>query len=111
MTILRFIISLAIIATLVLPTFSLAKMGIRLQQEVALISTQDSDGTLHTANTEIYVINNKEIKQKANAYIGQQIRILYFNMAQKKVCVDIAPATEPPFEITAPSTSKATHPL
>jgi len=111
MTLYRFIISLTIIFTLATPTISLAKVGIRLQQKIALITSQAKDGTLHITNSETYSIHDEETKRKASEFVGKQARILYFNMAQKKICVNIAPITEPQFETTAPRQDKAKRPL
>ena len=110
MKMLRFIIALVVVCALLTPTTTIAKMGIRLQQEVTSVHSQDRDGTLHAANDETYKINNKAIKDKAASFIGNQTRILFFDIAQKKVCVDIAPITDPPFEISPPAPARITKP-
>lgn len=110
MKMIRLIIALLVVCVLFTPTTTIAKMGIRLQQEVTAIHDQDKDGTLHTSNNKIYTINNKEIKNKAKVFVGNQARILFYNIAQKKVCVNVAPITDPPFEISPPAPARITKP-
>lgn len=97
---------LFVAAVLLAPPLSMAKMAINLEQKVALVQAQSEDGTLYVENDEAYQINNKEIRRKAATLVGNQARLLFFIMAEEKICVDIAPVTDPPFEINVPSLPK-----
>ena len=87
-----------------MPTTTMAKMAIQLQQGLETIQSQDKDGTLRLANDETYTINNKDIRSKAATFVGNQARLLFFSMAQNKICVDVAAVTDSPFEINPPPT-------
>jgi len=100
------IIALFLAAVLFVPTITMAKMAVRLEQKVVFVQAQDKDGALRVGNDEIYQINNKEIRSKAATFVGNQARLLFFIMPQKQICVDIAPVADPPFEINSPSISK-----
>ena len=106
MKVFHFFITLAVVAFLLVPTMATAKSGLMLQQRIIFVDSQDRDGTLHTSDNEAYTINSKQIKDKAEPFVGNKARILFYSFTNKKTCINIVPITAPPFKITKPTTPK-----
>jgi len=98
--IIRALVITGFIVFFMVPGFSAkAKMAIQLEQKIVFVSKIDVRDNFITAEGEMFEFKDEEVKRKVFQYVGKQARILYFRIAEKLVCVDIASLASQPFDL------------
>lgn len=83
-----------------------------MEQKVVSVTRVGLEDNLVTGDGEMFKLKDEEVVRKASPYVGKQARVLYFQIAEKLICVDIAPITAQPFQIDSrPAPSLNTKPL
>jgi hypothetical protein len=99
-SVLRAVLIAGVMLLFMFPAFSAkAKLAIQMEQKIVSVSRIGFEDNMLTDEGEAFVFRDEEVQRKASSYIGKQARVLYFKIAQKQICVDIAPVTAPPFKI------------
>lgn len=76
-------------------------------QEIVYIYSFHESGKIQTSDGQLlYDVKDSKLTDKINNFTSKEARVLFYWMAEKKMLVDISPASSPPFEISSPNSEK-----
>jgi len=80
------------------------------KQQVIVVDHFDRDGGIVSFDGTIFEISSAEMKKKAQGYMNKTVHILFVDMGDRYVALEMKLASEPPFSLPAKASEKRHSP-